>query len=63
MSLQTIPFEIIDGVGRLNLNRPDRLNNFTTRMHREAADVLEVLGYGYGGRAGCGLWLADHAPV
>jgi len=37
---QTILSEIRDGVGRVTLNRPDRLNSFTVEMHRELAEVL-----------------------
>ena len=43
MSYQTILFEIADGVGRLTLNRPDRLNSFTTAMHAEVRDALARL--------------------
>jgi 2-(1,2-epoxy-1,2-dihydrophenyl)acetyl-CoA isomerase len=37
----SILFEIADGVARLTLNRPDRLNSFTAQMHAEAADALD----------------------
>lgn len=40
MSYETILFEMADGVARLTLNRPDRLNSFTVEMHREVADAL-----------------------
>ena len=36
----TILFEIADGVARLTLNRPDRLNSFTVEMHEEIAAAL-----------------------
>jgi 2-(1,2-epoxy-1,2-dihydrophenyl)acetyl-CoA isomerase len=37
----TILFEIADGVARLTLNRPDKLNSFTDAMHREIRDALQ----------------------
>ncbi len=37
---ETIIFEIVDGVARLTLNRPDRLNSFTVQMHEEVAQAL-----------------------
>jgi 2-(1,2-epoxy-1,2-dihydrophenyl)acetyl-CoA isomerase len=37
---ETILFEIKDGVARLTLNRPDRLNSFTVKMHEEVAAAL-----------------------
>lgn len=37
---ETILFDVIDGVARLTLNRPDRLNSFTVAMHGEVADAL-----------------------
>lgn len=40
MAYQTIVFDVIDCVGRLTLNRPDRLNSFTVQMHEEVADAL-----------------------
>jgi 2-(1,2-epoxy-1,2-dihydrophenyl)acetyl-CoA isomerase len=40
MAYQTILFEIVAGVARLTLNRPDRLNAFNTQMHEEIADAL-----------------------
>ena len=39
--MNTILFEQADGVGRITLNRPDRLNSFTAEMHRELATVLD----------------------
>jgi 2-(1,2-epoxy-1,2-dihydrophenyl)acetyl-CoA isomerase len=35
-----IIFEKEDGVARITLNRPDRLNSFTADMHQEVRDVL-----------------------
>lgn len=40
MAYETILFEHEAGVARLTLNRPDRLNAFTDRMHAEVADAL-----------------------
>ncbi|AJA07144.1 1,2-epoxyphenylacetyl-CoA isomerase [Sphingopyxis fribergensis] len=40
MAYQTIVFEAQDGVARLTLNRPDRLNSFTVQMHEEVAEAL-----------------------
>jgi 2-(1,2-epoxy-1,2-dihydrophenyl)acetyl-CoA isomerase len=43
MTYQTILFEMADGVGRLTLNRPERLNSFTVAMHTEVRELLERL--------------------
>jgi len=43
MSYETIEFDISDGVARLTLNRPDRLNSFTIAMHAEVAAALDVV--------------------
>lgn len=40
MIYQTILFEITEGVARLTLNRPDRLNSFNVQMHQEVRDAL-----------------------
>ncbi len=40
MAYATIEYGVEDGVGRLVLNRPDRLNSFTVAMHEEVASVL-----------------------
>ena len=40
MGFETILFEVADGVARLTLNRPDRLNSFTEHMHGEVAEAL-----------------------
>ena len=37
---ETIIFEVVDGIARLTLNRPDRLNSFTVAMHEEVAAAL-----------------------
>src|SRR5881296_2716788 len=43
MSYETIRFAIEDGVARLTLHRPDKLNSFNVAMHREVRDALERL--------------------
>ena len=40
MSYQTLLFEVSDGIARLTLNRPDRLNSFNVEMHGEVRDAL-----------------------
>lgn len=37
---ETITYESADGIGRLTLNRPDRLNGITNRMMHELYEVL-----------------------
>jgi 2-(1,2-epoxy-1,2-dihydrophenyl)acetyl-CoA isomerase len=42
---RTVLLDVADGVGRLTLNRPDRLNSFTRGMHadlRAALDTIEA---------------------
>lgn len=41
MTYQTILLDVADGVGRITLNRPDRLNSFTAEMHAELRDAIE----------------------
>lgn len=43
MAYETIDFKLEEGIARLTLNRPDRLNSFTVKMHEEAADALSRL--------------------
>ena len=43
MSYQTILFEHADGIARLTLNRPERLNSFNTEMHAEVRAALDSL--------------------
>jgi 2-(1,2-epoxy-1,2-dihydrophenyl)acetyl-CoA isomerase len=44
MAFETIQFSVDDqGVARLVLNRPDRLNSFTVQMHGEVAQALDQL--------------------
>lgn len=40
MNYQSILFSVTDGVARLTLNRPDKLNSFTSAMHAEVRDAL-----------------------
>jgi 2-(1,2-epoxy-1,2-dihydrophenyl)acetyl-CoA isomerase len=40
MDYQTIDFKLDGGIARIRLNRPDRLNSFTTLMHQELRDAL-----------------------
>jgi 2-(1,2-epoxy-1,2-dihydrophenyl)acetyl-CoA isomerase len=40
MTYENILFATSDGVARITLNRPDRLNSFTARMHEELRDAL-----------------------
>lgn len=42
MPYETIIFDQSDGVARLTLNRPDRLNSFTAQMHQEVRDALSL---------------------
>jgi 2-(1,2-epoxy-1,2-dihydrophenyl)acetyl-CoA isomerase len=43
MAYENIEFKLEDGIARLTLNRPDRLNSFTSQMHEEVADALSRL--------------------
>ena len=40
MNYETIDFKLDDGIARVTLNRPDRLNSFTRQMHEELRDAL-----------------------
>ena len=44
MSYESISVTTADGVARVTLNRPDRLNSFTRAMHSELRDALGNLG-------------------
>ena len=44
MAYETIDFKVDDAIARIILNRPDRLNSFTVRMHDELRDALANLG-------------------
>jgi 2-(1,2-epoxy-1,2-dihydrophenyl)acetyl-CoA isomerase len=40
MNYEQIRFDASDGIARITLNRPERLNSFTTQMHGELRDAL-----------------------
>lgn len=77
MNYDNVLFDCRDGIARITLNRPDRLNSFTTAMHaelrdalartRDAARVLVLTGAGRGFCAGQDLSdravAAGSAPV
>ena len=44
MAYETIDFKAEGRVARITLNRPDRLNSFTVKMHAELRDALADLG-------------------
>lgn len=44
MSYENIQFEIDGGIARLTLNRPDKLNSFTTAMHEEVREAVARVG-------------------
>jgi 2-(1,2-epoxy-1,2-dihydrophenyl)acetyl-CoA isomerase len=44
MAYETIDFKADGPIARITLNRPDRLNSFTAKMHEELRDVLADLG-------------------
>jgi 2-(1,2-epoxy-1,2-dihydrophenyl)acetyl-CoA isomerase len=44
MAYETIEFKEDGAIARITLNRPDRLNSFTERMHEELRDALANLG-------------------
>src|SRR2546430_6711300 len=43
VSYRNILFETADGIARLTLNRPERLNSFNTEMHAEVPAALASL--------------------
>ncbi|HMW17708.1 MAG TPA: 2-(1,2-epoxy-1,2-dihydrophenyl)acetyl-CoA isomerase PaaG [Accumulibacter sp.] len=43
MAFETILYSVVDGVARLTLNRPDRLNSFTEQMHAEVREAFARL--------------------
>lgn len=40
MSYESILFELKDGIARITLNRPEKLNSFTAAMHGELSDAV-----------------------
>ena len=42
--MESITFAVADGIARITLNRPDRLNSFTRAMHGELREALDDLG-------------------
>ena len=44
MAYESLLFSNSDGIARITLNRPDRLNSFTKAMHAELRDALARLG-------------------
>lgn len=43
MDFETITYSAENGVARLTLNRPERLNSFTIQMHEEVRKALDLL--------------------
>jgi len=43
MGYENIKFETMSGIARITLNRPDRLNSFTSEMHAEVRDALSAV--------------------
>ena len=43
MRYESIQFETSSGIARITLNRPDRLNSFTSAMHAEVRDALAAV--------------------
>ena len=43
MTYETILYATTDGVARITLNRPERMNSFTQKMHEELRDALARL--------------------
>ena len=43
MPYETILFDIHDAVAYITLNRPEKLNAFTARMHQELSEVMEQI--------------------
>jgi len=41
MGYQHILFDLANGIARLTLNRPDKLNSFNVAMHEEVRDAIE----------------------
>ncbi|MBU3725842.1 MAG: 2-(1,2-epoxy-1,2-dihydrophenyl)acetyl-CoA isomerase, partial [Burkholderiaceae bacterium] len=43
MAFENITFAAANGVARLTLNRPDKLNSFTEAMHAEVRQALDQI--------------------
>lgn len=43
MTFETILYQTLDGVARITLNRPERMNSFTQQMHGELRSALSRL--------------------
>jgi 2-(1,2-epoxy-1,2-dihydrophenyl)acetyl-CoA isomerase len=43
MTYESIQYHNADGIARITLNRPDRLNSFTSAMHAELRDALAAV--------------------
>jgi 2-(1,2-epoxy-1,2-dihydrophenyl)acetyl-CoA isomerase len=43
MAYENIKFETASGIARITLNRPDRLNSFTSAMHAEVREALGAI--------------------
>src|SRR3546814_11035397 len=41
MQYENIEFSLNEGIARVTLNRPDKLNSFNVAMHTELADALD----------------------
>lgn len=41
-AFDTLRYDVVDGLGRLTLDRPDAMNGMTNQMVREATDALEL---------------------
>ena len=50
MSYEHILIDVVDGVGTITLNRPDKLNSFAGRMRQEIADAVAELSEHQGAR-------------
>lgn len=42
MNTETILYEVADGVAKITLNRPDKLNSFTVQMHDELKEAIKA---------------------
>lgn len=75
MAYEALLYEVSDGVGRITLNRPDKLNSFNDTLHKEFIDALKkaerdaavrcvvITGAGRGFCAGQDLAAIGNRPV